>query len=290
LIVILSKPLLRREGSGPSAQQSRVWIASPSRSKLETLKLEPRTLLMPSYPNRCQHIKINGTQCGSPALRRNRFCFFHKRFHDERIRLSTDRARRRAPVFELPVLEDANSIQIALMQVMRLILTQQIDHKSASLLLYALQTASSNLRQTDFSPYQHDVVLDSRSAAETPLDSHVWEDEDFEEEDEVEEEDDEAAETEPVVTHLNSSSTPEQIQRYLQALRDPEYVLHKTRDEIQQIKEELQTAICEEDGERTTAAFDQMMRLVNSLASESARSKKPAASAGAAKSASTSAG
>jgi hypothetical protein len=257
--------------------------------KLETLKLEPRTLPMPSYPNRCQHIKINGTQCGSPALRRNRFCFFHKRFHDERIRLSTDRARR-VPVFELPVLEDANSIQIALMQVMRLILTHQIDHKSASLLLYALQTASSNLRQTDFTPYQHDVVLDPRSAAETPLDSHVWEDEDFEDEDEVEHQDDEAAEAEPVVTHLNSSSTPEQIQRYLQALRDPEYVLHKTRDEIEQIKEELETAICEEDEKGTTVAFDRMMCLVDSLASESARSKKPAASAGAAKSASTSAG
>ena len=47
---------------------------------------------MAEYPNRCQHIKVNGVQCGSPALRRNRFCFFHKRFHDERIRLSADRA------------------------------------------------------------------------------------------------------------------------------------------------------------------------------------------------------
>src|SRR6476660_6849479 len=27
---------------------------------------------MSSYPNRCQHIKVNGTQCGSPALRRNK--------------------------------------------------------------------------------------------------------------------------------------------------------------------------------------------------------------------------
>ncbi len=48
---------------------------------------------MQSYPNRWQHLKINGTQCGSPALRRNRFCFFHKHFQDERIRLSADRAR-----------------------------------------------------------------------------------------------------------------------------------------------------------------------------------------------------
>ena len=50
---------------------------------------------MANFPNRCQHLKINGTQCGSPALRRNRFCFFHKRHHQERIQLHTDRARRR---------------------------------------------------------------------------------------------------------------------------------------------------------------------------------------------------
>ena len=82
---------------------------------------------MANYPNRCQHVKINGTQCGSPALRRNRFCFFHKRFQDEQIKLSADRARRGVATFVLPVLEDANSIQIALMQVMRLLVSQQID-------------------------------------------------------------------------------------------------------------------------------------------------------------------
>jgi len=142
---------------------------------------------MASYPNRCQHIKINGTQCGSPALRRNRFCFFHKRFQDERIKLSADRARRGTATFVLPVLEDANSIQVALMQVMRLLISQQIDHKTASLLLYALQTASSNLRQTNFKPFCHDVVLDPRDVVNTPFDSHIWEDEDFEEEEETEE-------------------------------------------------------------------------------------------------------
>src|SRR5579872_3353874 len=137
---------------------------------------------MPDYPNRCQHLKINGTQCGSPALRRNRFCFFHKRFQDERIKLSADRARRRAPTFVLPVLEDANSIQIALMQVIRLLVAQQIDHKTASLLLYALQTASSNLRMTRFEPHHHEVVLDPRAVGDTPLGSNLWDDEDFEEE------------------------------------------------------------------------------------------------------------
>ncbi len=142
---------------------------------------------MANYPDRCQHIKVNGTQCGSPALRRNRFCFFHKRFQDQRINLATDRKRRGAANFILPVLEDANSVQIALMQVMRMLVTQQMDHKTASLLLYALQTASSNLRQTNFKPLRHDVILDPRDAVNSLLGENLWEDEDFEEEEEVEE-------------------------------------------------------------------------------------------------------
>src|SRR5246127_636241 len=143
---------------------------------------------MSDYPNRGQHLKTNGTQCGSPALRRNRFCYFHKRYQEERIRLNVDRRRRGTATFFLPVLEDANSIQMSPMQIMRLLLTGQIEHKTASLLLYALQTASANLRQTNFKPWIHEVILDPRDAAESILDEHhLWDDEDFEEEVEEEE-------------------------------------------------------------------------------------------------------
>ena len=135
---------------------------------------------MPNFPNRCQHIKVNGTLCGSPALRRNRFCYFHKLHHEERIVLNADRARRRRNVtIALPVLEDANSIQVMLMQIMRLIITGQIDGKNAGLLLYALQTASANLARTSFQPRMHDVVLDVKALHETPLSAHIWEDSDF---------------------------------------------------------------------------------------------------------------
>jgi hypothetical protein len=153
---------------------------------------------MPSYPTRCQHIKVNGTQCGSPALRRNRFCYFHKRHHDERVALHLDQLkngrvkdarRRRRITIDLPVLEDANSIQVSIMQIMRLIIAGQLDGKTAGLLLYALQTASSNLPRTRFEPVlAHDVVLDPRTVDETPLGMHVWEDEDFDDEEDDEEE------------------------------------------------------------------------------------------------------
>ena len=149
---------------------------------------------MSSYPNsipRCEHIKINGTQCGSPALRRNHFCFFHKRWHETRIVLNANRARRARVALDLPVLEDANSVQVSLMQVMRLILSGQVDPKTAGLLLYALQTASSNLSRINFEPaVKTRVVIDPRTVGQTPLGEDPWCPEDFEEE-EYEEDDQE---------------------------------------------------------------------------------------------------
>jgi hypothetical protein len=143
---------------------------------------------------RCQHLKVNGTQCGSPALKRNRFCFFHKRFQEERIKLNCDRVRHNRASLYLPVLEDANSIQVSLMQIMRLLASRQIDSKTASLLLYALQTASVNLRQTTFEPaHIQAVVIDRNTIDQTCIRCDQWSEEDFPDPEETEEEKAEAA-------------------------------------------------------------------------------------------------
>jgi hypothetical protein len=181
---------------------------------------------MANFPNRCQHLKVNGTQCGSPALRRNRFCYFHKRFQDESINLSADRARRGVATFVLPLLEDANSIQIALMQVMRLLVSQQMDHKTASLLLYALQTASVNLRMTKFDPWRHDVILDTRAVGETQLDEHVWSDDDFEEE-EYEEEDE--PEVDEAKLAADREAARKQREKQFAAARDAELAADRAK-------------------------------------------------------------
>jgi len=149
--------------------------------------------LYPASIPRCEHLKVNGTQCGSPALKRNHFCYFHKRWHETRIVLNANRARRGRAALDLPVLEDANSVQVSLMQVMRLILSGQIDPKTAGLLLYALQTASSNLGRINFEPViRTRVVIDPRTVNQTPLDEDPWCSEDYEEE-EYEDDDQEQA-------------------------------------------------------------------------------------------------
>lgn len=133
---------------------------------------------MSMYPRsitRCQHIKVNGTQCGSPSLKSHRLCFFHNRWREAHI----DFTRSGDPVEEitsldLPVLEDANSVQVAIMQVLRLILAKQLEPKIAGLLLYGLQTASLNLKQADFKPFQQNVVIEPQHVGHSPLGEYVW--------------------------------------------------------------------------------------------------------------------
>jgi hypothetical protein len=133
------------------------------------------------YPNvpRCQHIKTNGTRCGSPALRNHNLCFFHQRWHNARIVMPRNYPNLETRV-ELPVLEDANAIQMALTQVMRLILMEKITDKQAGRLLHALQIASLNLKNTRFEDYdEHRVVIDPATLARAGVGIDSWRPADF---------------------------------------------------------------------------------------------------------------
>jgi hypothetical protein len=130
---------------------------------------------MPSYPleiRRCHHIKVNGTQCGSPALRQEQYCYFHMRWHASRM--SVLLKERENWIAGLPTLEDANSIQVGLAEVMRLLVTKEIDHRTGALLLYAMQTASVNMKRTSFEPDPTLVVIDRECVNERPLGTTAW--------------------------------------------------------------------------------------------------------------------
>jgi hypothetical protein len=108
-------------------------------------------------PRQCEHVKSNGEFCGSPALRGRHHCYFHLTHIGRRLRAERSHARAEAASPEsgvvrlnLPPFEDADSIQVSLMAVVDALLENRIDSKRAGLLLYALQTASSNLARTSF--------------------------------------------------------------------------------------------------------------------------------------------
>jgi hypothetical protein len=101
---------------------------------------------------RCMHVRVNGVRCGSPALRREPFCYFH------------DRMNERMPAPALPPLEDAESVQVALMQVLEQVYTGKMLPKQGNSMFYGLQVASANLRHARFRHYASVTVL--------PIDEH----------------------------------------------------------------------------------------------------------------------
>src|SRR5947209_1032499 len=103
---------------------------------------------------RCQHIKTNGLRCQSPAMKQRRLCYYH-----EQHRLS------HPGHLQLPLLEDANAIQMAIQQVVQAIALGTLDNKRAGLILYGLQTAATNRPNCDFEPGEDerfDIVLSTQ--------------------------------------------------------------------------------------------------------------------------------
>jgi hypothetical protein len=107
-----------------------------------------------SQPNvrSCTHIKVTGVRCGSPAMRGEQFCYFHQRM----IRgVHTPPQSRLHPV---ALIEDEESIQVALMEVINALLRNTIDPKRAALILRALNIASRNIRRMKFGIHDNKIV------------------------------------------------------------------------------------------------------------------------------------
>lgn len=106
-------------------------------------------------PDQCEHVKVNGVRCGSPALRTRRLCYFHFMSRVPRIEL-------------VPILEDGNALQAGVQWIIQAMLTQRIDTKRAALALYGLQIAASNLPRVQTEPPPRRVVLDAPPELDYP--------------------------------------------------------------------------------------------------------------------------
>jgi hypothetical protein len=152
-LLVRAEPDLRALAADPNQQQpARAFVNSTGAVNLKPTQQSPQQNLAhlgrANLAPRCQHIKADGVRCGSPALKHKNFCHFH---HQLRI-------PKRNPISYLPPLEDANGVQCAIMQVAHAVLHKQIDRLTANTLLYALQTAASNLKRVKFEPLLHKLV------------------------------------------------------------------------------------------------------------------------------------
>jgi hypothetical protein len=88
---------------------------------------------------RCRWVKQDGRCCGSPQMRKHIYCYAHLQMMEAR-----------AVALRIPALEDANAVQIAVMQVQKALIEDTITVKKAGLLFYSLQLAMTNVGQTTF--------------------------------------------------------------------------------------------------------------------------------------------
>jgi hypothetical protein len=101
-------------------------------------KLKQRLKLADMAP-RCQWVRQDGTSCRSPQMKQHIYCFAHMQM-----------AEARTLMLMLPPPEDANAIQVGLMQIQKAMIEDRISMKKAGLLLYSMQLALTNVGQTTF--------------------------------------------------------------------------------------------------------------------------------------------
>lgn len=99
----------------------------------------------------CTHIKVNGVRCGSPALRSERFCYFHQRMIRS-VKYPDSR------VHHVALLENEEAIQASIMELVNALLRGSIEVKRAEIILRALNTAVRNAHRVHFNIHASDMV------------------------------------------------------------------------------------------------------------------------------------
>jgi hypothetical protein len=97
-----------------------------------------------SYPT-CDHLKADGVYCSSPALRDQRFCYFHLDAHARRVQAASHRLHNEPCRLHMPILDNMHAVQAGLQQVVDALADGRIQNRRAALLLFALQQAATSL-------------------------------------------------------------------------------------------------------------------------------------------------
>src|SRR4051812_36177400 len=124
-------------------------LASDGASRLQT---DLARLARAARAPRCVQVKTNGLRCGSPAMRRNPYCYFHDRYLNQPYEDT------------FPPFEDGNAVQFALMQIVERLRRETfrdgaVDPRFIKPLIFAVKTAAQNLRNTTFDPAQEQSVI-----------------------------------------------------------------------------------------------------------------------------------
>ncbi len=117
-----------------------------------------------SNDHSCTHIKVTGVRCDSPALRGEQFCYFHQNAH------RGVRRPKQSRLHPIALIEDEESIQYALMEVINALMRNTIDLKRAALIIRALHIAVKNAARVKFGILGKGTVKEIPEYAAPPVD------------------------------------------------------------------------------------------------------------------------
>jgi hypothetical protein len=116
----------------------------------------------------CRHIFTDGHRCGSPAIRRQNFCFYHRA---ARPAVSMNG---RPSYFPMPLIGDRAAIQNAIFEILNRASSGDIQYREAATLLYGLQLASNNLNRIETAipttePLVEETIMDPEGGYMAPI-------------------------------------------------------------------------------------------------------------------------
>lgn len=134
---VLNAPHPERAGSiGESKELDPHSRCAPNPS--ERLSTDMARLQLADAAPRCLHIRFSGRRCGSAAMKKRPYCYFHaKQREPQKLRL------------HLGGLEDASAIQFNIARVLNDLQCGRLTKKDAYLYLLGLQIASSNHKHVE---------------------------------------------------------------------------------------------------------------------------------------------
>jgi hypothetical protein len=127
----------------------------------------------------CRQLNADGILCGSPALKGERYCYYHQRDRQRRKVLDSPRMRRIhrltpdvLKALDLPPMDDQASIRVCINTLMRGILAGLVDKQQAGQVLYLIQLATINNAIDSTPTSNHLVAITDPEPIEVPISEH----------------------------------------------------------------------------------------------------------------------
>jgi hypothetical protein len=94
----------------------------------------------------CDHLKEDGVYCSSPALRDQRYCYFHLNARARRVQAARAKLHNEPFRLQMPILDNAHAILSGIQQALDALAGNRISARQAAVYLYGLQMASISLK------------------------------------------------------------------------------------------------------------------------------------------------